>query len=70
MLPRRPAPDRVELRAGVENTRSLRVAEKLGFTREGRLRNGLDGSEGVFDAYIFGITPDDWRARGEAPGLT
>ncbi|HEV1997347.1 MAG TPA: GNAT family protein [Candidatus Dormibacteraeota bacterium] len=54
---------RVELRAGVENVRSLRVAEKLGFTREGVLRNGLDGSEGPFDAVIFGFTPADWTRQ-------
>ena len=53
---------RVELRAGVGNTRSLRVAEKLGFTREGILRDGLDGSDGPFDAYMFGMTMGDWAA--------
>jgi len=53
---------RVELRAGVDNSRSVRVAEKLGFTREGILRHGLDGSEGPFDAYMFGMTKEDWAA--------
>lgn len=56
---------RVELRAGVENVRSLRVAEKLGFTREGVLRNGLDGSEGPFDAVMFGFTPGDWNSQSK-----
>jgi len=60
---------RVELRAGVDNTRSLRVAEKLGFTREGRMRDGLDGSEGTFDAFMFGMTKGDWAStRGEQAG--
>ena len=54
---------RVELRAGVENVRSLRVAEKLGFQREGLLRNGLDGADGPFDTYMFGMTPEDWTSR-------
>lgn len=52
---------RLELRAGVDNHRSQRVAEKLGFVREGVLRNGMTGSDGPFDAVVFGLVPEDWQ---------
>jgi ribosomal-protein-serine acetyltransferase len=53
---------RVELRAGVDNHRSLRVAEKLGFALEGTLRDGLDGSTGPFDCRFYGMTRSAWAA--------
>jgi ribosomal-protein-serine acetyltransferase len=54
---------RLEIRTGVENLRSQRVAEKLGFTREGLLRKGcpLAADEG-YDCYIYGLLTEDWRA--------
>jgi ribosomal-protein-serine acetyltransferase len=54
---------RLELRAGVENRPSQRVAEKLGFTKEGTLRRGcpLD-SEHAYDCHLYGLLAAEWRA--------
>lgn len=50
---------RLELRAGVQNAASRRVAEKLGFRREGRLRKGCLGPEGGYDCYLYGLLSSD-----------
>jgi ribosomal-protein-serine acetyltransferase len=43
---------RILLHAGMENRRSLAVADRLGFTRDGELEGGMTGgSVGVFPAY-------------------
>jgi RimJ/RimL family protein N-acetyltransferase len=43
---------RILLNAGMENRRSLSVAERLGFTRDGELEGGMTGgSLGTFPAY-------------------
>lgn len=47
-----------------DNRPSLRVFERLGFTREGRLRGVWRTHAGVRDSVIFGLLPDDprpWR---------
>ncbi|MGH2710291.1 MAG: GNAT family N-acetyltransferase [Actinomycetota bacterium] len=51
---------RLELRTGVENHASQRVAEKLGFRKEGTLRQGAPlGTEGGYDCYIYGLLAED-----------
>jgi ribosomal-protein-serine acetyltransferase len=43
---------RIALHAGMENRRSLAVAERLGFTRDGELEGGMTGGTvAVFPAY-------------------
>jgi ribosomal-protein-serine acetyltransferase len=54
---------RVELHAGVGNHGSIRVAEKLGFQREGVLRDGARGIHGFHDAIVFGLLATDERPR-------
>ena len=44
---------RIVLHAGMENRRSLAVAERLGFTRDGELEGGMTGgSVAIFPAYM------------------
>jgi RimJ/RimL family protein N-acetyltransferase len=52
---------RLELRAGVENRASQRVAEKLGFTREGTLRQGCAHGRMGYDCYLYGLLATDPR---------
>ena len=53
---------RLELRTGVENLPSQRVAEKLGFRKEGTLRQGAPlGLEGGYDCHIYGLLAAEWR---------
>jgi len=52
---------RMELRAGVDNLASQRVAEKLGFQREGRLRHGCRSGEAAYDCFLFGLLAADPR---------
>jgi ribosomal-protein-serine acetyltransferase len=52
---------RIVLHAGMENRRSLAVAERLGFTRDGELEGGMTGgSVAVFPAYThhLDLAPD------------
>ena len=55
--------ERVQLRADVRNTASLRVAEKAGFTREGILRaSGFNPREGRrIDYAVFSLLPGDGK---------
>ncbi len=55
------ATHRIELRAGTENRPSIRVAEKLGFQREGIAREGARGADGFYDAYLYGLLRADYR---------
>jgi len=50
---------RIEIVIACENKKSLRVAEKLGATREGILRNRLVMSDKVYDAIVFSLIPND-----------
>ena len=50
---------RLELRAGVENRSSQRVAERLGFRKEGTLRRGCPHPDGGYDCYIYGLLRED-----------
>lgn len=55
---------RIELRADVENAASQRVAEKLGFTREGVLRGAQDcGPEGRRSLVLYGLLAGELTRR-------
>ena len=54
---------RIELHAGVDNAASIRVAEKLGFRREGIMRGRGLGAGGHYDMYLYGLLEDDDRPR-------
>lgn len=52
---------RLQLEAGKDNAPSIRVAEKLGFQREGLAREACRGALGFYDAYRFGLLASDPR---------
>jgi ribosomal-protein-serine acetyltransferase len=51
---------RVEIIVDLENTRSLRVAEKLGAYREGTLRNRVPSEGRRRDAAIFSVLKEEY----------
>jgi ribosomal-protein-serine acetyltransferase len=52
---------RIELRAARANEASARVAEKLGFRREGLLRDGSRGADGYHDTHLYALLSTDAR---------
>ena len=51
--------NRIEITAAVGNKASQRVAEKVGATREGILRNRIVVRERVYDVVMFSLIPED-----------
>jgi len=55
--------DRIQVLAMPRNERSLRLVERLGFTREGLLRHhGRDETGAVCDDVILSLLRDEWGA--------
>ncbi len=52
---------RVELRTSVDNVRSHALAERLGFHREGILRNAQAFSDRRVDMAIYAVLAREWR---------
>jgi len=62
--------ERIELRAAVDNERSWRIAERLGFQLEGKMRKLIRLSDGHADARLYSLLRDEWLAqpsRSSAP---
>ena len=59
--------DRVELWIAEPNTASLRLAERVGFRRRGRLRQKYGKDATGHDKIVYGITAQQWRT-GQLPG--
>ncbi|MFB9433265.1 GNAT family N-acetyltransferase [Streptoalloteichus tenebrarius] len=57
---------RITATIGPENTVSLRVIEKLGFTLEGRLRDHVFTNGSWRDSLLYSMLEDDWRQLGQA----
>jgi ribosomal-protein-serine acetyltransferase len=53
---------RVEIRCGTGNTRSCAIPERLGFTREGLLRQGEWVNDRWVDLVVWGMLEEPWRA--------
>jgi ribosomal-protein-serine acetyltransferase len=54
---------RVEIRCGTENRRSCAIPERLGFTREGVVREAEWVNDRWVDLVVWGMLERDWRAR-------
>lgn len=54
---------RIEIRAAVENTRSRRVAERLGFREEGVLREVEWLGDRYVDHVVYGLLESEWPSR-------
>jgi ribosomal-protein-serine acetyltransferase len=52
--------NRVEVRAGVENLRSRRVAERLGFSLEGVMRQAERLGDRFIDHAVYAILASEW----------
>jgi ribosomal-protein-serine acetyltransferase len=62
--------NRVEIRADVENLRSRALAERLGFTHEGTLRQALRLSDGFHDDAVYAVLAEDWTSISADPRST
>jgi ribosomal-protein-serine acetyltransferase len=58
---------RIELHAALNNHKSIRVAEKLGFRRAGVLRDGSRGEGGWYDCHVFDLLETDDRPSTVQP---
>ncbi len=54
---------RIEGRCVTTHPASARIMEKIGMTREGRLKDSFLKWGVFFDDYIYGITRDQWQAQ-------
>ncbi|MGH3507673.1 MAG: GNAT family N-acetyltransferase [Nocardioidaceae bacterium] len=53
--------DRVRAETDTRNVASARVLEKLGFVREGTLREDCVGNGEVSDSWVYGLIRREWR---------
>ena len=55
--------NRMEIRVAAGNVRSRGIAERLGFTQEGTLRQAEYSSEGPQDQIVYGLLREEWESR-------
>lgn len=53
--------NRVEIRASVENIKSQAIPERLGFTKEGRLRSEERVQGRFTDSYVYSLLKSEWQ---------
>jgi ribosomal-protein-alanine N-acetyltransferase len=58
---------RLELITGVDNAPSVRLAERLGFQLEGRLRSAGLGADGRYDCFLYGLLSSDRSPSDRLP---
>jgi ribosomal-protein-alanine N-acetyltransferase len=59
--------NRVQAEADTRNAASARVLEKLGFVREGTLREDCVVNGDVSDSWVYGLLRREWQASPETP---
>ena len=57
--------NRVQAETDTRNVASARVLEKLGFVREGTLREDCVVNGEVSDSWVFGLIRREWRSSSE-----
>lgn len=55
--------NRIEIRAGVRNRRSRAIPERLGFRREGTLRQAERLADRFVNHTVYGLLKGDWNRR-------
>jgi ribosomal-protein-serine acetyltransferase len=55
--------NRIEIRAAVENTKSQAIPEKLGFKKEGIIRQGEFVNDHFVDLYVYSLLREEWESR-------
>ena len=59
---------RLEADTDPRNLASIRALERLGFTREGMLRERWQVGEEISDTLLLGLLAREWRSRGATNG--
>ena len=57
--------NKVEISCATENTRSRAIAERLGFTQEGILRQTDRLHDRYVDGVFYGLLVDEWNSRAK-----
>jgi ribosomal-protein-serine acetyltransferase len=55
--------NRIEIRCATKNYRSMKIPEKLGFTKEGVIREGEYLHNDFVDVYCFSLLQKEWKKR-------
>jgi len=55
--------NRIEIRAGIRNLRSRAIPERLGFRREGTLRQAEWVNGRYVDHAVYGLLAEEWSSR-------
>jgi ribosomal-protein-serine acetyltransferase len=55
--------NRIEIRCGVENKKSRKIPEKLGFREEGIIRQAEWLHNHFIDLVIYGMLADEWQDK-------
>lgn len=55
--------NKVVIRCGADNSKSCAIPERLGFTKEGLLREAEYVNDRFIDHYVYGMLVSDWAKR-------
>ena len=57
--------NRIEIRAALENYKSQAIPERLGFKKEGIIRQGEFVNNQFVDLYVYSILKEEWDHKGQ-----